>query len=42
LDYFKTCETSSLEVAREELASSDYNWEQLKIYADKVLSEYGN
>ena len=42
MDYFKTCETSSLEVAKEELASSDYNWEQLKIMRIKFLSEYGN
>jgi len=42
MDYFKSCETSSLEVAREELASSDYNWEQLKIMRIKFLSEYGN
>ncbi|HVX52389.1 MAG TPA: HRDC domain-containing protein, partial [Chitinophagaceae bacterium] len=42
MDYFRTCETSSLEVAKEELASSDYNWEQLKIMRIKFLSEYGN
>lgn len=42
MDYFKTCETSSLDVAKEELADSDYNWEQLKIMRIKFLSEYGN
>ncbi len=42
IDYFKSCETSSLEVAQEELADGDYNWEQLKIMRIKFLSEYGN
>ncbi len=42
MDYFKSCETSSLEVAKEEMASSGYNWEQLKIMRIKFLSEYGN
>jgi ATP-dependent DNA helicase RecQ len=42
MDYFKSCETSSLDVAREEMASSGYNWEQLKIMRIKFLSEYGN
>ncbi|MGN6618364.1 MAG: RecQ family ATP-dependent DNA helicase, partial [Ilyomonas sp.] len=42
IDYFRGCETSSLEVAQEELADSDYNWEQLKIMRIKFLSEYGN
>src|SRR5690606_4954714 len=31
MEYFKTCETSSLEVAQKELAEFDFNWEQLKI-----------
>ena len=31
IDYFKSCETSSLQVAQEELADSDFNWEQLKL-----------
>ena len=42
IDYFKSCETSSLDVAREELAEYDYNWEQLKIMRIKFLSVYGN
>ncbi len=42
IDYFRSCETSSLEVAQEELSDSNYNWEQLKIMRIKFLSEYGN
>src|SRR5947209_16662894 len=42
LDYFKSCETSSLQVAQEELAEGNYNWEQLKIMRIKFLSVYGN
>jgi ATP-dependent DNA helicase RecQ len=42
LDYFKSCETSSLQVAQEELAESNFNWEQLKLMRIKFLSEYGN
>jgi ATP-dependent DNA helicase RecQ len=42
MDYFKGCETSSLQVAQEELADGNYNWEQLKIMRIKFLSEYGN
>jgi ATP-dependent DNA helicase RecQ len=42
LDYFKGCETSSLQVAQEELAEGNYNWEQLKIMRIKFLSVYGN
>ncbi len=42
IDYFKSCETSSLEVAQEELAGSGFDWEQLKIMRIKFLSEYGN
>lgn len=41
IDYFKNCETSSLQVAQEELAEYDFNWEQLKIMRIKFLSEYG-
>ncbi len=41
LDYFKGCETSSLQVAQEELADGGYNWEQLKIMRIKFLSQYG-
>jgi ATP-dependent DNA helicase RecQ len=42
LDYFKSCETSSLEVAQQELSDSNYNWEQLKIMRIKFLSVFGN
>jgi ATP-dependent DNA helicase RecQ len=42
IDYFKGCKTSSLDIAREELADSDYSWEQLKIMRIKFLCEYGN
>lgn len=41
IEYFKTCETSSLQVAQQELAEFDFNWEQLKIMRIKFLSEYG-
>lgn len=42
IEYFKNCETSSLEVAQKELAENDYSWEQLKIMRIKFLSVYGN
>jgi ATP-dependent DNA helicase RecQ len=42
IDYFKGCETSSLQVAQEELADSNFNWEQLKLMRIKFLCEYGN
>jgi ATP-dependent DNA helicase RecQ len=42
IDYFRSCDTSSLEVAQEELTDGDYNWEQLKIMRIKFISEYGN
>jgi ATP-dependent DNA helicase RecQ len=42
IDYFKSCETSDLNVAQQELADSDFSWEQLKIMRIKFLSEYGN
>ena len=42
IDYFKACETSSLQIAQEELADSSFNWEQLKIMRIKFLSVYGN
>jgi ATP-dependent DNA helicase RecQ len=41
LDDFKGCETSSLQVAQEELADSNYTWEQLKIMRIKFLAQYG-
>ena len=42
IDYFKACETSSLQIAQEELANSGFNWEQLKIMRIKFLCVYGN
>ena len=42
IDYFKSCETSSLQIAQEELADSSFTWEQLKIMRIKFLSVYGN
>ncbi len=42
IDYFKGCETSSLETAKEELADGNYSLEQLKIMRIKFLCEYGN
>lgn len=41
MEYFKGCETSSLQVAQEELSEYNFNWEQLKIMRIKFLSEYG-
>ncbi len=41
LDYFKGCETSSLQVAQEELSESNFTWEQLKIMRIKFLAQYG-
>lgn len=41
LAYFKSCETSSLQVAQEELSDYDFNWEQLKIMRIKFLTTYG-
>jgi len=41
IDYFRNCETSSLDVAKDELSDLDLDWEQLKIMRIKFLSEYG-
>ena len=41
IDYFKSCETSSLQVAQEELADLSFEWEQLKIMRIKFLSVFG-
>ena len=41
LEYFKSCETSSLQVAQEELAEFEFTWEQLKIMRIKFLAQYG-
>jgi ATP-dependent DNA helicase RecQ len=42
LEYFKNCETSSLQIAQEELNENNYSWEQLKIMRIKFLSVVGN
>ncbi|HOZ80350.1 MAG TPA: DNA helicase RecQ [Ferruginibacter sp.] len=42
IDYFKACESSSLQIAQEEMADSSYTWEQLKIMRIKFLSVFGN
>lgn len=42
IEYFKGCETSSLAVAKEELAEGNYTIEQLKLVRIKFLVEYGN
>ncbi len=42
MDYFKGCETSSLQIAQQELSESNFNWEQLKLMRIKFLCEYGN
>jgi len=41
IGYFKSCTTSDLRVAQQELENGNYNWEQLKIMRIKFLSEYG-
>jgi ATP-dependent DNA helicase RecQ len=41
IDYFKNCETSSLQVAQQELSGKDFTWEQLKLMRIKFLNEYG-
>jgi ATP-dependent DNA helicase RecQ len=41
IEYFKTCESSSLQKAQEELSEYNFTWEQLKIMRIKFLSEYG-
>jgi ATP-dependent DNA helicase RecQ len=41
IGYFKGCETSSLQVAQDELSEYNFSWEQLKIMRIKFLSEYG-
>jgi ATP-dependent DNA helicase RecQ len=42
IEYFKGCQTSSLDVARQELSDSDFSWEQLKLMRIKFLCDYGN
>jgi ATP-dependent DNA helicase RecQ len=41
MEYFKSCETSSLDIAKEELSDLDLEWEQLKIMRIRFLCEYG-
>ncbi len=41
LEYFKGCETSSLQLAQQELADGNYSWEQLKLMRIKFLNTYG-
>jgi len=41
MEYFKGCETSSLQVAQEELSDYNFTWEQLKIMRIKFLAQYG-
>jgi ATP-dependent DNA helicase RecQ len=42
IGYFKGCQTSNLDIAKEELADGNYSFEQLKIMRIKFLCEYGN
>ena len=42
IEYFKGCETSSLDIAQKELSDLSLDWEQLKIMRIKFLSVYGN
>jgi len=41
IEYFKSCETSSLQVAQQEMSEGNFTWEQLKLMRIKFLSEYG-
>jgi ATP-dependent DNA helicase RecQ len=41
IEYFKSCETSSLQIAQQELSEGNFTWEQLKLMRIKFLSEYG-
>jgi ATP-dependent DNA helicase RecQ len=42
LEYFKNCETSSLQIAQQDLSENEYTWEQLKIMRIKFLSVVGH
>ena len=42
IDYFKNCESSSIEVAQKELSDGDYTLEQLAMMRIKFLCVYGN
>lgn len=41
LEYFKQCETSSLQIAQQEMSEGNFTWEQLKIMRIKFLAQYG-
>ena len=41
IEYFKGCETSSLQVAQKEMSDHNFSWEQLKLMRIKFLSLYG-
>lgn len=41
IEYFKNCETSSLQVAQQELSEHNFSWEQLKLMRIKFLGQYG-
>jgi len=41
IEYFKSCTTSDLRIAQQELEDGNYSWEQLKLMRIKFLSEYG-
>lgn len=42
IEYFKGCDTSSLQVAQQELSEHNFTWEQLKLMRIKFLGQYGN
>lgn len=42
IEYFKSCETSSLEIAQKEMAENNFTLEQLKLMRIKFLSVFGN
>ena len=41
IEYFRQCETSSLQIAQQELSDGNFTWEQLKIMRIKFLAQYG-
>ena len=41
IEYFKGCDTSSLQVAQKEMSDHNFSWEQLKLMRIKFLSLYG-
>ena len=41
IEYFKGCQTASLQVAQQELSENNYTWEQLNIMRIKFLSVFG-